>query len=169
MDVIELLAQHIFRINIHVEIAALPEAPWRPCGECQAELSSVAPLFAAQDARDPLLKHLDGLGRSQSRRFADQQMDMIRHENVTDNPQLEACAHLAENTYSNIFVFDRSEEFAPLVASERNEMEILAASDALELVGHKKESPTLANTARVGHSPRCSLTCAAYHTLVSSQ
>jgi len=68
-------------------------------------------------------------------------MHVIWHEDVADKPQVEACSYFAQNPYSHIFVFDGSEEFAALVARERNEVKIPAASDALEIVGHKQEEP----------------------------
>ncbi len=52
---------------------------------------------------------------------------------------MKACAHLTQNTYSNIFAFDRGEEFASLVTSEGDEMQIVTARDASELVRHEEE------------------------------
>jgi len=65
---------------------------------------------------------------------------------------MEAGADFSENLDHDILVACRSQKFAALVASERNKVKVVATSDALEVVRHRKQKePTLTEPVRVGH------------------
>ena len=107
MDVVELLPDQIGGIEIHVKVAPLPEAA-RECvffGECENELRGVAAFLSAQQSRHPLFEDLHSLGGRGTWRFADEQMDVVGHEDVANQLELEAGANFAKDANRKIPVF----------------------------------------------------------------
>ena len=79
-------------------------------------------------------------------------MNVVGHEDVTDEKEVEARADFSEDLHCDVFASHGGEEFPSLIASECDEVQVAAADDAFEVVRHKKEAePTLADPARVGH------------------
>ncbi len=74
-------------------------------GECEKELRGVAAFLAAQQSRHPLFEDLHGLGGRGTWRFADEQMDVVGHEDVANQLELEAVANFAKDANRKIPVF----------------------------------------------------------------
>ena len=120
---------------------------------------------------DALLEELNNYCWCGAGGLADEQMNMVGHEHVGDELEWEFCADLAEDLGGDVFAACRSEEISTLVAGEGDEVKIAAASDALEVVRHKrKEAHPLpkANPQRVGHPRWRKLPLEMNHTLVCS-
>ena len=142
VHVVQLLDHFRSRIDVEIVVAALPEAPQRSFlgPEVQRQLSLGLSPSAAHAARQTLLEDLQDLGRRRERRFADQQMDVIGHEDVPDQSESIARAHLAENLHGEVSGANGSKEMPALIAAEGDEMKITLANDALETLGHMEKS-----------------------------
>jgi len=107
MHVVEFLDE--LRLTPHVEIveARLPEMGQGIVGvpERKSELlgGGFFAWFGAQSPRHALFQDLHDAGRSALGRLADEQVNVVGHDDVTDDRQLVAVAHLAENFHKQIF------------------------------------------------------------------
>jgi len=72
---------------------------------------------------------------------------MIRHQDVTHQGKLIARPDLTQNFHDDVSIARGSQEFAPLIARERDEVQIALANTAFEMVRHRSraERPTLEN------------------------
>ena len=127
----------------HVEIieASLPKARQRLVATCkhQMQLSGGRSPFRAQAARDALFQNLNDGRRRSFDRFADEQMDVLRHDDVAHQGEAVAIAHLAKNINKNISGTNGAQKGQASIASERNEMQMAASVVANEFVGHGRE------------------------------
>ena len=120
MDIVELLAQFPPRIHIEVIVAALPEPAMKVslARKRQSQLRLRSAFSGAQFSRDTLLEYLDNFGRRAARRLADQQMNVIRHDHISNQRKLEPSAHFPQNLTRNISLARGSEEFPALIAGQ---------------------------------------------------
>ena len=123
-----------------VEVAALPEAA-RQCPvprKFKLKLLFGNALLGAEFAGNTLFENLNDFGRSRAHWLTDEQVDMIRHENITDKRKLESRANFAEDSNGNVLVSDGRKKVAPLIASKGDEVEVIASDDSFEVVRHKE-------------------------------
>jgi hypothetical protein len=143
---------------IEIVETALPKARQRIVATCkdQIQLSAKPPFFATQAARDPLFENLNYSRRCSFSRFADEQMDMLRHDDVTDEGEAVTIADFAKHMDENIPCSNRTQKRPAPIASERNEMQMAAPVVANEFVSHgeEKSKPRPFKPERVGHPER---------------
>jgi hypothetical protein len=124
----------------HVEVVelTLPEARQRivAAGEGQTQLRGGRSLFVAQAARDALLQNLNHGGRRPLGWFADQQVNVFRHDHITDERKTVALADLVQDLDKSIFGANRTQERHASITAERDEMKMPAPVDPNEFVGH---------------------------------
>lgn len=164
VHVIQFLEQFFFTVDIEVVIAALPESlsPGQVIPKGQRELAWRAAPFAAKYPGNALLQHLDDFGRSGLGRFIDQQMDVLGHEHIAEEPEAGTCADLTKDFHEEISGALTLEEGTALEATEGDEVQIAVADAALESARHKrKSSPPFAKNAK-GRAPSL------YHSRVTS-
>jgi hypothetical protein len=142
----------------HIEIveAPLPKARLRivVAGNDQIQLSGGRSPLATQAARDPLFQHLNDRGRCSFDRFADEQLDVLRHNDVTHQGEAVTVTHLAKNLDENISGANRAQQRQASITGERNEMQMAASIVPNELDGHgkkEKSKPRPFKPERVGH------------------
>jgi hypothetical protein len=127
----------------HVEVvkAALPETRQRIGAVCkgQFQLCGGCSLFVAQAPRDALFQNLNHGGRCCFTRFADEQMDVLRHDDITYQGEAVTVSHLAQNMDENISGANRAQKGQSSITSERDEMQMTASVVANEFVGHGTE------------------------------
>lgn len=125
----------------HIEVvkSPLPKPPrpriFNPC-KVQIQLSSDRPFFVAQAARDSLFQNLDHHGGRSFGRFADEQMNVLRHHDISDKREPVAVPDFAENLNESVSGANRSQKRHTPVATERNEMKMAAPVNPNEFVGH---------------------------------
>jgi hypothetical protein len=127
----------------HVEVVkpALPEARQRIVTACkdQIQLSGGRSPLAAQAARDALFQNLNySRGRSFSR-FADEQVNVLRHDDVAHQGEAVAVTHLAKNSDEHISGPNRAQKGQASIAGERNEVQMSSSIVANEFVGHRTQ------------------------------
>ena len=94
-----------------------------------------------------MLEDLDDPRRAGRRRFADQEVHVLRHDYVADQREGISGTNLTENTDDEVASADRMEKRSALVATEGDEVEVVAAGDASEILQHveKRRSPPFEN------------------------
>ena len=110
MHVVELFDSLLQAPHGEVIEAALPETRERfvATGKGQVQLSGGPAVFAAQASRDALFQDLnDSRGRS-FRGFTDEKVDVLGHDNESDQGEAVAVAHLAEQLDEDISRADRA-------------------------------------------------------------
>jgi len=142
----------------HVKVvkSALPKARQRivATGKDQIQLPCGRSPLATQAARDALFQNLNDSGRRSFGRLADEQMDVLRHDDITHQGEAVAVAHLAKNMDENISGANRTQKRQASIAGERNEMQMTVSIAPNEFVGHEteeKSKPRPFKTERVGH------------------
>jgi hypothetical protein len=124
----------------HVEIieTPLPKTRQRIATACkgQIQLRRGSALLATQAARDALLQNLNHRGRCSSHRLADEQVNVLGHDNISDQRKSVAVAHLTKNLDKNILGANRTQKRQTSIAGEGNEMQMAAPVVANEFVGH---------------------------------
>ena len=146
MHVMEFLPQLLFAPHVEIVETPLPEM-FLVClsfRKAQRQLARRGfPLAVAQRRGNFLLQYLQGLGGIPSWWLAQQQMDVLRHDYVTDQPETVPDANLIENFHESVACSSRSEEGPPPVTTERDEMEIAPPVIALQRVAHRgKPAPS---------------------------
>jgi len=159
MHVVQLFNSLLQTPNMEIVEAALPEARQRIDADrkCQTQLSGRFSLLAAQAARDALFQNLNHGGRRSLGWFADQQVNVSRHDHVTDERKTVAVPNLAKNLNESIPGANRTQERYTPVTTEGDEMKVAAAVVANEFVGHEssdKSKPGPSKSERVGHPER---------------
>jgi len=89
-----------------------------------------------------------------SSRFADEQVDVLWHDDVTYKGEPVAVAHLTEDLDETISGSNRAQRGQASIASERNEMQMAAPVVANKFMGHgtkEKSKPRPSKSERVGH------------------
>ena len=104
VHVLQLLHSLLVAPDVEAMKTQLPEARQLFPGtlERQRHLRRGCATLAAHLVRHALLEHLqDGRGRA-ARRFADQQMDVLGHDDVPHQSEAVPLAHLSENAHEGV-------------------------------------------------------------------
>jgi len=130
----------------HVEIMK----PW-----LRQEIASLAKLpgirflarFAPEAARDALFEDLHSSGRRNVWRLADQQADVLGHDDVTSEFEFVRGAHFADNRGEGVLGSPRRQERQAAVATAGDEMQVRKSVTAVQPLGHGEhtKSPALQN------------------------
>jgi len=135
MDVSQLL--HPLALAPHIEIikAMLPYMLRVPGKEFL--LSPTAPLgeLPQYPPRESLLNRLHDAGRIALLRFADQQVDVLRHDHVTYDNETVALPYLFEDAQEQITP-RAAQPALPMIATASDEVQMLGAVIALEVSRH---------------------------------
>ena len=126
------------RPHIEVVVAPLPEPPQPVILSRKAQRQLPLPLafLPAHALRKPLfedLNHFRGLHRS---RLADQQMHVLRHEHVPDQPELKFASDFPQHFQEQISRANCFQIPPPVVATKRNEMKVALAVVAFQTFRH---------------------------------
>jgi hypothetical protein len=121
--------------------------------EVQIQLSSDRSLFAAQAARDSLFQHLNHNGRRSPGRLSDQQMNVIRHDDVAHEGELVAVPDSAENLDKHIPGADRTQQRHAAITTEGNDVMMPAPLDASKFVGHRGERHQIPDPSKDAKGP----------------
>src|SRR5579863_6145831 len=113
---------------------------------------------AFQLPRGPLFQYLNRRGQGSTSRLAEEQMDMLRHQDITGNNQLRAQARPLQRLFKGPIAIARSQQWFSPVTAECHEVKDAALLITDEALRHDAESllsrdPTLrASIARrMGH------------------
>ena len=90
--------------------------------QVQFPLSRERSLFGTQAPRDALFQNLNREGGCGLRWFAEEQVDMLRHDNIADQGEAVQVAHFIQNLDKDISSANRAQERQAPIASERDEM-----------------------------------------------
>ena len=85
-----------------------------------------------------LLQHLQDLGGIAAGRLADQQMDVLRHDQVTNEPKPVTRTHLVEDSYKAVPGANGSEVGPPAITAEGEEMKVAMSIETPQRVAHIK-------------------------------
>jgi len=112
--------------DIEVVKSSLPKPTLRIFGafKAQIQLSSIRSLLPAQPPGDTLFQNLDHRGRRSYFRLAHEQMDVFRHDDISDKREPIAVPHLAKNLNRSILGADRAQERHAPVTTKGDEMEM---------------------------------------------
>ena len=149
VHVVELL-RHL-RAGVHVEIiiTALPEPANFAAspGKAKHQLTRAFSLSSAQGARNSLLETLDDLCGTGSVGLAQQQVHMLRHEDVANESKAIARSRLFERANGQIAGANGVQQGPALITAKGDEMEIAKSGDALQIFRHGgEEGPALSKT-----------------------
>jgi hypothetical protein len=124
MHVVEFFNSLLQTPHVKVVKPPLPKARQQIVATCkdQIQLSGGRSPFAAEAARDALFQYLNYSRRRSFDRFADEQMDVLRHDNVAHKGKSVAVAHLAKNSDESVSGANRAQKWQTSIASEGNEM-----------------------------------------------
>jgi hypothetical protein len=86
--------------------------------------------------RESLLNRLHDTGRVALLRFADQQVDVLRHDHVAYDNETVALTYLFEDTQEKITPPGTAQPALSMIATAGNEVEMLGAVVALEVSRH---------------------------------
>jgi hypothetical protein len=89
-------------------------------------------------ARDSLFENLHDSRRRSLGWFAHKQVDMLRHDNVPNQPKTVDVAHLAQNINKEIPGTGRGEQRHAPVTTARDEVQVPVSVPALQSFGHGK-------------------------------
>ncbi len=95
-----------------------------------------------QATRDALLQDLDHRRRRSSDLFANEQADVLGHDNVTHVGKPLAVPQFAKNLDENISGANRAQQGQVSITSENDEMQMAASVVANEFVGHDGKGGT---------------------------
>ena len=143
----------------HIEIveATLPETWQRTFAICKAQvqLSSISSVFPAQAPGDALFQNLNRRRGRSFCRLANEEMDVLRHHDISNKRKPVAVPDLAENLNERVLGTNRTQERYAPIATERDEMQMPAPVNPNELVSHgskeNTKTQTLRNSRRVCH------------------
>jgi hypothetical protein len=130
----------------HVEIikAVLPKPGQRfgRIAERKLELSGggLPSRLASQAARHALFQDLQDGGRSPHAGFADEQMNVVGHDNVAHQGKPVAIAHFSQNLHKQIPRVRRGQQGQSPIATEGDEMEMALSIPAMESSRHGKSN-----------------------------
>ena len=159
VHVVEFLDHFCAGVDVEIVIAALPETRQETflVRKTQAELSFRRALSCSHATRKSLLEDLDDFAGRSRAGFADEQVEMLRHDDVTDESEAVASANFLEDLHGKIPGASGGQKRPSLVTAKGDEVKIAASGEALEILGHRREErPTLSKTKpeRVGHPGR---------------
>ena len=132
MNVVQLLLHFRARVHVKIVIPPLPKSsqPLVLFGKSQRELARLPALSPAHSPRDSLLEHLHHFGRKNRRRFANQQVHVLRHDHVAYERKPVPCSNFLKNLHRKISRPNRSQQGPSLIATKCDEMQVAAARDA---------------------------------------
>lgn len=126
----------------HVEIIKppLPETPRRlsRCLRPQTHLLGALPsVTSPQGSRHALLQNLHHRRRGPHLRFRNQQMNVIRHHHIPNQPELISLAHLIQNSQKHIPAMRSPQQRPPPVTTTCNKVQLPVPVPALQPVTHR--------------------------------
>jgi len=145
VHVVEFLFCFFLAVNIEIIKPALPETP-----QFRSFLRTLtsnlfigcAAGFPPQFSGYPLFKDLQNSRRSQTPRFAHQQVHMLRHHHVTENLKLVSFPNFTQDLHEQIPFRCRRKKLPPLVTTKGNKMEVAPARVPLGFNSQQeKQSP----------------------------
>jgi hypothetical protein len=141
VHVVKLFDRFFQAPDFEIMQTSLPKARQRIVadGECQIQLCGGRSLLAPQAPRDALFQNLNRSGGSSFDRLADEQMEMLRHDDVAHQGEPVPVAHLPQSVDENASGANRAQQGQASVTSERIEMQMAASVVANEFVGHGRE------------------------------
>jgi len=86
-------------------------------------------------SRETLLQHLHHGGRISFLRLAQQQVDMFRHNHVTDHDEMVASPNLFQDFQKQIATTSRGDQWASLVTTRGDEVKISGTVAAPQTLG----------------------------------
>ena len=92
--------------------------------------------LADEPSRDALLERLDRIGEGAALRLAEQQMNVLGHDDVPEDTQFVSTPDSFQRGHKYLLRFGRVEERAPLIAGEGNEVRTLRLVETLESPSH---------------------------------
>ena len=120
MNVSQLLKKLVVIVDIEIVIALLPEM-FR---------------FADEPSRDALLERLDRVGEGAALRLAEQQMNVLGHDDVSEDAHFVSTPDTFQRGRKCLLRFGRVEERASLITGEGNEVRTLRLVETLESPSH---------------------------------
>jgi len=125
--------------DIEVVKSPLPKSPvlFHGIAELQGKLGTRnAPLFSAHRSRYALFQNLQHPRHIAFLRLADQQMHVLRHEHVPDQPELKFASDFPQHFQEQISRANCFQIPPPVVATKRNEMKVALAVVAFQTFRH---------------------------------
>src|SRR5271170_4381015 len=99
-------------------------------------------------SRDSLLEHLNDFRRFSSSAFTDQQMYMLRHDDVADQRKPIARANFAQHPHRHISRTHATQQSSSLIAAKCDEMQMAKPGYPFQTFRHgeRPARPTLCKT-----------------------
>ncbi len=120
MDISDDFGPGCFAMDVRIKITVLPE------------LRAIASQFARSD----LFERLQKLSQQNLRRLVDQQVDMLRHQDISVHPGLVTRAGLLQNGFEGFLGFFHFKKRKTAVATEGDEVKCFGFLEPLQAVGH---------------------------------
>jgi hypothetical protein len=141
MHVLNLLNPLLQTPNIEVIKPPLPKTrqQLRAILRIRPQLLRDSSTFRPQPPGNPLLQNLHHKRRRPKRRFANQQMNMLRHNHIPNQSKPIRVAHLAKNRHKSVPVPNRRQQPPALIATKRNEVEMPTSVDPNRWCSHDKK------------------------------
>ena len=155
VHVVKLLLKFGLRVNVEIIVAALPESP-QPLllfRKGKGQLASGVALAGAQGAGDALFENLHNFCRGDVAGFAEQQVDVLGHQDVTDQREAVASPHLIEYSHGQIPGARAAQQGAAMKAAKSYEVQVAEAGDPPEILGHAGEERVILCKKRDGEPP----------------
>ena len=142
VQVVELFDSLLQTPHVKVVKPPLPKSRERivATGEEQTQLRSGRSPLAAQAARDTLFQNLNDRGRGSFSRLADEQVDMLRHDDVTHQGEPVTVAHFVKNMDESISSANRAQQRQASVTTEGDEMQMVLSVPALQSFGQRRSN-----------------------------
>jgi hypothetical protein len=122
--------------EVEVIKAGLPDMPRCVLEQRPLLRVSASPLLGQQTARKTELQSLHNLGRRAILGFAEQQMNVFRHDHVADHHELVASPHPLENLEKQVAALGAAQERLSLITTERDVVEVAGSVEAFESPRH---------------------------------
>src|SRR5216684_2014166 len=138
MHVAQFLEAFVFGPHVEVVEAFLPDV-LRGVVE-QAGLGWVAssPRLSQYAARKAKFERLHYCRRSLYLRFADQEVNVLGHDHVTDDHELIARAHLLQHSEQQVATVRRAEQRLLPITTTSDEMQVSSGVEAFQFPGHDR-------------------------------
>src|SRR6267143_3337006 len=140
MHVLEFLANFLFTPHIEVIKSGLPEARQIPvaCCKCAARLPCRRAAPASPEIpRDALLQHFQDFGWRALGAFADEQMNVVGHDHISDQQEFVAFTNFSQGLDEDVARSRRVEQRQPPITTEREEMQMAPSIVSLQTFWHK--------------------------------
>ena len=139
MHVLEFLANFLFTPHIEVIKSGLPEARQIPvaCCKCAARLPCRRATSASPEIpRDALLQHFQDNGGCALGGFADEQMNVVGHDHISDQQEFVAFTNFPQGLDEDVARSRRVEQRQPPITTEREEMKMAPSIVSLQTFRH---------------------------------